>query len=279
MRASLRAMLLAGAALRWTLLLGVGALMLLPFWWMFATSLRLEHQVYSFPPDLWPDEWHWENYAEVLKAAPFALYLRNTVIVALAVTIGNLLFSAMAGYAFARLEFRGRDQVFWLFLASMMIPGQVTMIPVYLLVSKLGWVDSYSGLIVPGLAGAYGVFLCRQYFLNLPADLENAARLEGAGEWQVFWHVALPLARPVLAVLGVFTFMGAWTDFLWPLLMANSQSMRTLEVGLSVFKTQYTVNWPLQMAASLLIQLPVIAMFLAAQKHFTKGIALSGMKG
>lgn len=279
MRASLRALLLMGGALRWALLLGVGALMLLPFWWMVATSLRLEHQVYSFPPDLWPDEWHWQNYSEVLKAAPFTLYLRNTLIVASAVTLGNLLFSAMAGYAFARLEFRGRDQVFWLFLASLMIPGQVTMIPVYLLVSKLGWVDSYSGLIVPGLAGAYGVFLCRQYFLNLPADLENAARLEGAGEWQVFRHVALPLARPVLAVLGVFTFMGAWTDFLWPLLMANSQSMRTLEVGLSVFKTQYTVNWPLQMAASLLIQLPVIAMFLAAQKHFTKGIALSGMKG
>ncbi len=194
-------------------------------------------------------------------------------------TAGNLLFSAMAGYAFARLEFKGRDVMFWLFLASMMIPGQVTMIPVFVLMSRLGWVDTYYGLTVPGLVGAYGIFLTRQYFLNLPADLENAARLEGASEWHVFRHIALPLAKPVLLVLGVFTFMGAWTDFLWPLLMTNSLELRTLEVGLSVFKTQYTVNWPLQMAASLLIQLPVIALFIATQKYFTRGIVLTGMKG
>jgi multiple sugar transport system permease protein len=160
-----------------------------------------------------------------------------------------------------------------------MIPGQVTMIPVFVLMSRLGWVDTYYGLTVPGLVGAYGIFLTRQYFLNLPADLENAARLEGASEWQVFRHIALPLAKPVLMVLGVFTFMGAWTDFLWPLLMTNSMELRTLEVGLSVFKTQYTVNWPLQMAASLLIQLPIIGLFIATQGYFTRGIVLSGMKG
>jgi len=262
------------------LLLTLGALiMLLPFWWMLVTSVRLPEEVYSFPPDFWPAVWHWENYRKVVEAAPFARFFLNTLVVASVVTAGNLLFSAMAGYAFARLEFKGRDLVFWLFLASMMIPGQVTMIPVFVLMARLGWIDSYLGLTVPGLVGAYGIFLARQYFLNLPADLENAARLEGANEWQVFWHVALPLAKPVLAVLGVFTFMGAWTDFLWPLLMTNSMSMRTLEVGLSVFKTQYTVNWPLQMAASLLIQLPIIALFVATQRYFTRGIVLTGMKG
>lgn len=272
------AKLAAGAAVY--LLLSAGALlMLLPFWWMLVTSVRLPEEVYSFPPDFWPDAWHWDNYLKVLAAAPFARFFLNTLIVASVVTCGNLLFSAMAGYSFARLSFRGRDLVFWLFLASMMIPGQVTMIPVFVLMARLGWIDSYLGLTVPGLVGAYGIFLTRQYFLNLPADLENAARLEGASEWQVFWHVALPLARPVLSVLGVFSFMGAWTDFLWPLLMTNSLEMRTLEVGLSVFKTQYTVNWPLQMAASLLIQLPVIALFVATQRHFTRGIVLTGMKG
>jgi multiple sugar transport system permease protein len=268
------------AAVSTYLLLSLGALiMLLPFWWMLVTSVRLPEEVYSFPPDFWPAHWHWENYQKVIAAAPFARFFLNTLVVATVVTLGNLLFSAMAGYSFARLEFKGRDLVFWLFLASMMIPGQVTMIPVFVLMARLGWIDSYLGLTVPGLVGAYGIFLTRQYFLNLPADLENAARLEGATEWQVFWHVALPLAKPVLAVLGVFSFMGAWTDFLWPLLMTNSLSMRTLEVGLSVFKTQYTVNWPLQMAASLLIQLPIIALFVATQRYFTRGIVLTGMKG
>lgn len=270
---------MAGGVLAYGVLLGGAALMLLPFWWMLATSVRLPDEVYTFPPDFWPDAWHWENFAKVVQAAPFARFFANTLLVATVVTAGNLLFSAMAGYAFARLEFKGRDAMFWLFLASMMIPGQVTMIPVFVLMSRLGWVDTYYGLTVPGLVGAYGIFLTRQYFLNLPADLENAARLEGAGEWHVFWHIALPLAKPVLMVLGVFTFMGAWTDFLWPLLMTNSMELRTLEVGLSVFKTQYTVNWPLQMAASLLIQLPVIALFIATQKYFTRGIVLTGMKG
>jgi len=278
-RATSRLGALALSGLSWAVLLALALTMLLPFWWMLVTSLRLPQQVYSLPPDLWPERWHWENYGEVLRAAPFARYFLNTLLVASLTTLGNLLLSSMAGYAFARLEFRGRDTVFWLFLASMMIPGQVTMIPVYLLVSSLGWVDTFYGLIVPGLVGAYGVFLCRQFFLTLPPDLENAARLEGASELRIFWHIALPLARPVLAVLGVFSFMGAWTDFLWPLLMTNSQSLRTLEVGLSVFKTQYTVNWPLQMAASLLIQLPILVLFLLAQRHFTRGIAIGGLKG
>lgn len=287
-----------GLVLTYVLLFAGAALMLVPFWWMLVTSVRLEHEVYQFPPDFWPDKWHWENYAEVLRlpplsiwrenpwawlrefaAGPFPTFFKNTVIVAVTVTIGNLLLAAMAGYAFARLHFPGRDLIFWLFLASMMIPGQVTMIPVFVLMAELGWIDTYFGLTVPGLVGAYGIFLCRQYFLNLPADLENAARLEGANEFQVFWHVALPLAKPVLLVLGVFTFMAAWTDFLWPLLMTNSMDMRTLEVGLSVFKTQHTVNWPLQMAASMLIQLPIIILFVLTQRYFTRGIVLSGMKG
>ncbi len=268
-----------GISLTYAILLVGTLLMVLPFWWMFVTSFKLPEQVFTFPPDFWPDEWHWENYVEVFKAAPFVRFFVNTLIVAAVVTSGNLLFSAMAGYAFARLAFPGRDIIFWLFLASMMIPGQVTMIPIFVLMAKLGWIDTYLGLTVPGLVGGYGVFLLRQYFLNLPNDLENAARLEGASEWQIFWHIGLPLATPALMVLGVFTFMGAWTDFLWPLLMTNSMNMRTLEVGLSVFKTQYTVNWPLQMAGSMIIQLPIIILFVFTQRYFTRGITLTGMKG
>lgn len=278
-RGPMRALRSLAAGATYALLIAGALLMVLPFWWMLVTSVRLPEEVYTFPPDFWPNVWHWENYRKVLEAAPFFRFFGNTLLVASVITTGNLLMSAMAGYAFARLEFRGRDLLFWLFLASMMIPGQVTMIPVFVLMARLGWIDTYLGLTVPGLVGAYGIFLARQYFLNLPADLENAARLEGANEWQVFWHVALPLAKPVLLVLGVFTFMGAWTDFLWPLLMTNSLSMRTLEVGLSVFKTQYTVNWPLQMAASMLIQLPIILLFIFTQRYFTRGIVLTGMKG
>ena len=161
-----------GGALTYALLIGGAALMLLPFWWMLVTSVRLPEEVYSFPPDFWPAHWHWENYSKVIAAAPFARFFLNTLVVATVVTVGNLLFSAMAGYSFARLEFKGRDLVFWLFLASMMIPGQVTMIPVFVLMARLGWIDSYLGLTIPGLVGAYGIFLTRQYFLNLPADLE-----------------------------------------------------------------------------------------------------------
>ena len=278
-RGPMHALRALAAGATYALLIAGALLMVLPFWWMLVTSVRLPEEVYTFPPDFWPNVWHWENYRKVLEAAPFFRFFGNTLLVASVITTGNLLMSAMAGYAFARLEFRGRDLLFWLFLASMMIPGQVTMIPVFVLMARLGWIDTYLGLTVPGLVGAYGIFLARQYFLNLPADLENAARLEGANEWQVFWHVALPLAKPVLLVLGVFTFMGAWTDFLWPLLMTNSLSMRTLEVGLSVFKTQYTVNWPLQMAASMLIQLPIILLFVFTQRYFTRGIVLTGMKG
>ncbi len=260
-------------------ILALGALvMVLPFWWMFVTSVKLPEEVFVFPPEFLPRAWHWENYLEVLRAAPFGRFFLNTVIVATTVTAGNLIFSAMAGYAFARLTFPGRDLLFWLFLASMMIPGQVTMIPVFVLMSKLGWIDTYFGLTVPGLVGAYGVFLIRQFFLNLPKDVENAARLEGASEGQIFLLIGLPMAVPILTVLGVFTFMGAWTDFLWPLLMTNSLEMRTLEVGLSVFKTQYTVNWPLQMAASMIIQVPIIILFAFTQKYFTRGIVIAGVK-
>lgn len=279
MRASFHLGRFLGTSASYIVLVGGAILMILPFWWMLVTSVKLPEEVFVFPPQFWPQVWHWENYLEVLQAAPFGRFFINTLIVAVVITAGNLFLGAMAGYAFARLSFPGRDLIFWLFLASMMIPGQVTMIPVFVLMTKLGWVDTYFGLTVPGLVGAYGIFLLRQYFLNLPADLENAARLEGASEWQIFRHIGLPLATPALMVLGVFTFMGAWTDFLWPLLMTNSMHMRTLEVGLSVFKTQYTVNWPLQMTASMLIQLPIIILFVFTQRYFTRGIVLTGMKG
>ncbi len=270
---------LISKALCYIVLVFGGILMVLPFWWMFVTSFKLPEEVFTFPPDFFPSVWHWGNYLEVVKAVPFGRFFLNTFIVSSVVTVGNLLLCSMAGYAFARLKFSGWELIFWLFLASMMIPGQVTMIPVFVLMAKLGWIDTYLGLTVPGLVGAYGIFLMRQYFLSLPIDLENAARCEGATEWQIFCHIMFPLARPALAVLGVFTFMGAWTDFLWPLLMTNSMNMRTLEVGLSVFRSQYTVNWPLQMAGSMIIQTPIIILFLLTQKYFTRGIALTGIKG
>lgn len=275
-------------------LLAVGGItMILPFLWMVSTSLKPEEQIFQFPPVWIPSTWEWGNYREAMQAANFGRYFINTVIYAGAVTMSNLVLCSMAAYAFARLRFRGREVLFILVLGTMMIPAQVTMVPVFIMLKHWplfggndwlgagghGLLNSYPGLVLPSAVGAFGIFLLRQFFRTLPRELEDAARIDGCSEAGIYWRIILPLSRPALATLGIFSFTATWNEFLWPLLITSKDSMKTLQVGLQVFQTQYTTNWDLLMAGTVVVTMPVLILFLAGQRYFTKGIALSGIKG
>lgn len=219
------------------------------------------------------------NYWDAWKAVPFPRFYINSIIVAVCVTAGQVLTSSLAAYAFARLEFPGRDKIFLAYLGTMMIPGQVTMIPVFILLKRLGWIDTYQALILPGLFSAYGTFLLRQFFLTIPKDLEDAAVIDGCSKLRIWWTIIVPLSKSALATLTTFTFMAAWNDFMWPLIVTNSMHMKTLPVGLASFQGQYTTEWTLLMAASMIVLLPVLVLYVFNQRFFTEGIVLSGLKG
>ncbi len=264
-------------------LLAIALLMLAPFLWMLLTSVKTQQEAFAYPPTLLPDRLHWENYTQLFTLVPFGRYFLNTVFVTVVVVVGQLLISSMAAYAFARLKFMGRETIFLFYLATMMVPFQITLIPLYLIVYKLGWVNTYWGLIAPGLASAYGIFLLRQSFLTIPEELSDAARIDGATEWGIYARIFLPLNGPALATLGVFAFLGTWTDLLWPLLIVREERLRTLELGLAYFNSSVPQfvqpNWPLLMAAAVVVMMPVIVVYLFTQRYFVEGIALSGVKG
>jgi multiple sugar transport system permease protein len=256
----------------------VAIVMVAPFLYMVSTSLMDECEVFQWPPRLWPASPHPGNYAAALTALPFGRFLLNSAIVAGSVVVGQVLTSAMAAYAFARLRFPGRDRVFLAFLTVLMVPAIVLLIPRFLMIDALGWVDRYAGLISTELVSVWGIFLLRQFFLTLPRDLEDAARLDGAGEWTIFWRVALPLSRPALATLAVFAFADQWRSFLWPLLVTRSAEMRVLELGLANFHEVYATNWPNQMAAAVTATVPLLLVFLVAQRYFVRGIQLQALR-
>ncbi|MDQ3460274.1 MAG: carbohydrate ABC transporter permease [Deinococcota bacterium] len=260
-------------------LLLIGALfMLIPLIWTLSTSLKAPGSEFALPIRWIPERLHVENYQTVVSRVPIARWFFNSLVVALAATVGQMLTGAMAGYAFARLKFWGRDGLFLLYLATMMIPPQVTIIPLFIIVRVFGWYDSYWALIVPGLFGAFSVFIMRQFFLTVPDELEDAAKLDGANHWQIFWRVMLPLSGPSLATLGTFTFMSFWNSFLYPLIVTSSQEMRTLTVGLSVFRQAFTTEWTLLTAGLVMSMVPVIIAFLIGQKYFIRGITMTGLK-
>ena len=269
--------------LGYAVLIVVALSMVVPFVWMVTTSLKESGTEFSYPPELVPRHFDWSNYTRLFTLVPFGRYFLNTLLVTSLIVLGQLLICSMAAYGFARLRFIGRDAIFVLYLATMMIPFQVTLIPSFLMVFRLGWVNTYQGLIVPGISSAFGIFLLRQAFLGVPRDYQDAARLDGASEWRIFAEIFLPLNGPALATLGVFAFMGAWTDLLWPLLIARDQELRTLELGLAYFNASATAfrqtNWPLMMAASVVVMLPVLVVYIFAQRYFVRGISLSGVKG
>lgn len=257
----------------------LGATMLVPFGWMVASSLMGELEVYRFPPRLWPAAPRWANYGDAVTMLPFGRFFVNTLVVTAASVGGQLLTCSMAAYAFARLRFRGRDGLFAAYLATMMVPAIVTLIPAFLLINAFGWMNTYWALFTPLLTSVWGIFLLRQFFQTIPRDYEDAARLDGASEWTIYWRVILPLARPALATLAIFAFLNAWKDFLWPLVVTTRNDMRTLEVGIAMFNSIYTTNWPQQMAAAVIVLLPIVVVFFFTQRYFIEGISITGLKG
>jgi len=257
----------------------VGVSMLVPFGWMVIASLRDKTEFFRQVGGLLPSGPHWDNYVLAWTTVPFASFFTNSVIVAVAVTLGQLATCSLAAYAFARMRFRGRDALFIAYLSTMMVPAQVTMIPLFILMVKLKWIDSYAALIVPFLASAYGCFLLRQFFLTIPEDLEDAAKIDGATHWGIYSRIIMPLSKPALAAFGVFTFLGSWNSFIWPLIVINRPSMKTLPIGLQSLQGFYgDGNWAVLMAGAVLAALPMLVIFLFAQRYFIEGITLTGLK-
>lgn len=251
---------------------------LVPFIWMVLTSFKDLGEIFTYPPKFFPEKLKLENYVNAFEAAPFGRYYLNSMFVAVVVTLGQLVTCSLAAFAFARLNFRGRNVLFFIFLGTMMIPYNVTMIPSFMVLYWLGWIDSFKALIVPGLASAFGVFLLRQFFLTIPKELEEAAYIDGATKLQVLWRIIIPLAKPALATLAIFTFMGVFNDFIWALIVLNSEELRTVQLGLAIFRDRYLTQWDLLMAGSVTAVLPILIVFFFAQSYFIKGITLSGLK-
>jgi multiple sugar transport system permease protein len=251
---------------------------LLPIIWMFFASFRTIPDLSAYPPKLFPRSWTLDNYTQVFKQLPFLRLYENTFLYAGTVTLSSLLLDSMAGYALARLRFRGSNVIFFTIIVLLMLPFQVTLVPLYLLMHDLGLVNTVPGLIIPRLTNAFGIFFMRQFFLGLPHDLEDAARIDGASEWKIFRRVIAPLAKPAYLALGLFYFQGNWNDLIWPLIMTNTVRDGTLPAGLSLFNGQHNINYGVVMAGSVLSLLPVVILFLIVQKSFVQGIATTGTK-
>ena len=267
----------------YVILIAVTLMMVVPFIWMVTTSLKPSGSEFAYPPEILPRVIDFSNYQDLFTLVPFGRYFLNTALVTFFTVLGQVIVCSMAAYGFSRLKFVGRDTIFVLYLGTMMIPFQITLIPLFLIVFGLGWINTYQGLIIPGISSVFGIFLLRQAFLGVPQDYHDAARIDGASEWTIFTRVFLPLAGPALTTLAVFAFMGTWTDLLWPLLIARNQEIRTLELGLAYFNANTTAfrqtNWPMVMAASVVVMLPVLIVYIFAQRYFVAGISLSGIKG
>lgn len=269
-RAALHAVLIAGSLL-----------FLLPFLWSLATSLKAEGDVFAFPPQWIPDPAVWRNYPDALTALPFDRYAINTLLLALGRIVGILLSCSLVAFAFARLRWKGRDVLFFVLLATLMIPPEVTLVPQYILFSKLGWVDTYLPLIVPAYFAdnAFFVFLLRQFFLTIPRDLDDAARIDGAGWFEVYRRIILPLSAPALTTVAIFAFQNNWNAFLQPLIYLQNRDLYTVGLGLSLFQEQYYTSWTLLMAASVAVMLPVLVVFFLLQRRFVQGVTFTGIKG
>ncbi len=273
---------IAGRAPWWLyVLLGLGlVLMIGPFLWMLLGAFKPAAELRTVTPTLLPQDWTLKNFDALFSKLDFATYFVNSAIIAVAVTVANLLFCSMAGYALAKLQWRGRSKVFGLVLATLMVPGSVTLVPLFVLMSKLGLVNTYAAVILPFAAGAFGVFLMRQFMYAVPTELLDAARVDGASEWRIFWRIVLPLSKPALATLGIFQFLASWNNFLWPLVALTDESKYTLPVALATFAIgQNKADYGLMMAGSVALVAPVIVVFLLLQRHFTQSIAMTGLKG
>ncbi len=261
-------------------LLGVGAAAtLFPLAWMVSASLMPTGQATSYPPRLLPSHLTFEHYATLFTRLSLGRYLLNSTVIAVSATLVSLVTNSMAGYALAKLQFRGRERLFRLLVAGLVIPSQVTMLPLFLLLRAMGLVNTYVGAIVPAMATIFGIFLIRQYALSIPDDLLSAARLDGAGEWRLYWSIVLPALRPVLATLAIFTFLGTWNDFLWPLVVLSDDAKYTLPVALAGLVGEHVQDTELMMAGSVLTVLPVLVLFVFLQRYYIEGIMAGSLKG
>ncbi len=261
------------------IILGLGALtMIFPFIWMISTSLKEIGEVFVFPPTFFGERLVFENYAAISDRFPFGQFFLNSLKVTTIVVIAQLITGSMAGFAFARLQFKGRDLLFLLYLATLMVPPQVTMIPNFITMTHYGLVDTHASLYLPQMANAFSTFLLRQFFLSIPKSLEDAAKIDGCTPFGVYWRIFLPLCKPALATLGVFVFMFVWNDFMGPLVFINSIDKMTLPLGLASMQGMYSTNWPVLMAGTVVSIAPLIILFLLAQDFFIKGVTLSGLK-
>jgi multiple sugar transport system permease protein len=253
---------------------------LFPFYWMVSGSLKTEFEAFQFPPTLYPQKLTLENYQGLTRDLPFGLFYLNSLKIAVLSVIGQLITSSLAGYAFARLKFPGRDKLFLVVLGTMMVPAITTIIPFYILVYQINWVNTHYPLIIPAMLGsAFGTFLLRQYMLSLPTELEDAARLDGCNSFQVYYLIALPLMKPALATLGLFTFMAQWNDFFGPLIFLDKIELYTVQLGANLAQGQWHTNQPRLMAGSVMITLPVLVVFIFLQRYFVRGINLTGIQG
>ena len=262
------------------LLIVGGIIILLPFFWMISTSLKVPGRELVYPPEWIPRPVQWSNYYEAWTILPFTRWLGNTLLITIFSIIGTVASVSLVAYSFARLRYPGRDILFLVCLATMMLPYQVVMIPIFILFRYLGWIDTFKPLIIPPYfaVGAFFVFLMRQFYLTIPNELEDAAKIDGCGAFGIFWKIMLPLSRPALGIVAVFSFLGHWNDFLGPLIYLSSVEKFTLALGLRFFQSQYNIQWNLLMAASIVVLLPCIAISFIAQKYYIQGIVITGIK-
>lgn len=262
----------------WVLLVAGALVMFFPIYWMFATAVRPADQLFDGTLDIIPGSFVWSNFVESWNKLPFALFYINSIAIAVIAVVVTVFINLLAGYTFAKYRFPGRDVLFFMLLATLMIPIQVIMVPEFLVVAKLGWVNTWWGVLVPRAAEAFGIFMVRQFMVSIPDELIEAARLDGAGEFQIFWKVILPNSWPVVAVLTIFTFMWRWNDFSWPLIVLQDQSSFTVPLGLNLMKGLYFTDWTGIMSMSLVSILPMLFIFVFFQRYFVQGIAGSGLK-
>lgn len=269
----------ATTILLYALLIPAAMLVAFPLLWMVSVSLMPQGSASTFPPPLIPSRVTFEHYAALFERAEMGRYFLNSAFLALSVTAISLFFNSLAGYAFAKLQFRGREKVFQTLLGALVIPSQVAMLPLYLMLREMGFVNTYAGVLIPGMATIFGIFLVRQFALSIPESLLEAARIDGASEFKIYWSVALPLIRPILVTLALFTFMGTWNDFMWPLIVLTDDNLYTLPVALASLSRERVQDAELMMAGSVVTVLPVLLVFLALQRTYIRGIMIGSVKG
>jgi multiple sugar transport system permease protein len=267
-----------GSALSAVFLLLAALIILFPFLWLIVSSFKTDRNVIAYPPGFFPDQWTWTQYINVRKNIPILTLTKNTIIFAGGVTLISILFDSMAGYAFARLNFAGKTILFSIILLTMMVPFQIVMTPLYIEIHKLGLLNTYAGLILPRAASAFGIYLMRSFFFDLPKSLEESGRMDGISEFRIYWSIMLPLCKPALLSLGIFHFMNNWNDLLYPLMLTSTANMRTLSTGLAVLVGNKVIKYGPTLAAAMISLTPLLILYIIGQRYFTKGAAFTGQK-